>query len=445
MNNKILVIGDLILDIYSKGEITRISPEFPVPVLSKESDFYALGGAGNVAANLEALGATYEFIAVIGEDRYRSIIEHLLENINLYAVLSGGKMTNTTKNRFVAGSQHVLRVDKDNTQSYSDSEYLYNTIIDRLDSNEFEYLLICDYNKGLLSYNLIKKICEKCKELDVKVLADTKRKDTWCFNGAYLVTPNDKEFSGQLFQVFENILVTRGDKGMVLYAQDEGKEVISPYKVNCVDVCGAGDTVLAAIATSLQDGQSLYSACRVANLAASLVVQKPGTVVCSEEDLVDTRGLQKVYGSLDEVLKQIEIWRKEGYPIAFTNGCFDILHQGHLDLLHMCGKLNYNGKICKAIVAVDSNESVSKLKGSDRPFHKNRLETVANVQTVDLVFEFNTEDLNSILKTIKPNVLVKGPDYKDKEIIGREHANYVLVVPKKVTEISTTEILNDKV
>jgi D-beta-D-heptose 7-phosphate kinase/D-beta-D-heptose 1-phosphate adenosyltransferase len=450
MTNKILVIGDIMVDAYVCGHTTRFSPEAPVPILALEKNFYTIGGAGNVARNLHALGADYELVAVVGNDGFRTVVDSLLKELHTSGFVLP-HITNTVKYRVINGNQHVIRIDKDNKKALSVEEgnRYCRLVIEKLRTNQFSYLIIADYNKNLLEPYMIRWIMGEAIANGVKIVVDTKRTSISLFRGAYLITPNQAEsiaLGGIDNTLVANWLVTRGSEGMVLNTlEEEGVYHIPAFEVDNADVSGAGDTVTATVVSELTKGSTLYDACRVARIAASCAVMKFGTDVCTKEelDIAIKRGYNKIY-LMQDLQDQIELW-KETNSIVLLNGCFDILHEGHLKLLHEARQVAYPSKV---VVALNSDESVSELKGYLRPISESRVQALAAMPFVDAVIEFDNEDeLTDIIRITKPRYLIKGEDYKDKTITGREvleaNGGEVYFVPL-TNNISSSKFLSNE-
>ena len=448
--NKILVIGDVILDQYILGSINRISPEAPVPVVKYDNIVSVLGGAANVAANLEALSANYEGLFVISS-KVSKEYHGLYNKLQNVTYLLSDTIGITQKTRvMVSENQQLARLDIDNAVPLSniDTTTYLQAIKTRLESNKFTFLVIADYCKNLLTDSMITEIMQSARQNNVKVLVDTKRKNIRPYAGAYLITPNEKEVleikSGSLHDI-TYCLVTKGKKGMVLTSnQPETLYACDALPVQNPDVSGAGDTVLATIAFHLSslDGD-IVQAVKTASIAASIVVSKPGTSVVTIQELSNAieQGKDKIttVKSLRFILKQ---FRDNDTKIVFTNGCFDVIHQGHLELLSQCTHSSNNYAV---VVAVDSNERVTQLKGRSRPINKNRVDCLAALLRTSLVIEFSSdEELLDIIKICKPDVMVKGEDYKDKLIIGadyvKSYGGEVRFVPL-VSDISTTKMV----
>jgi D-beta-D-heptose 7-phosphate kinase/D-beta-D-heptose 1-phosphate adenosyltransferase len=445
--SKILVVGDVILDYYIKGNYTKFSPEAPVPVLQCDEVTQTLGGAANVAANLQALGADYTAIFII-PDNLGSDEKDLLHALHNATYIESSNYGVTIKTRVSSSGQQLVRLDADNPKALSRTdENLYLSQIKhqvRTDKS-LEYLVISDYRKNLFTDWLIYELMILASEEGIKVIVDTKSKNIEPFAGAYLITPNQLELNsiekGYLADI-DYCLTTKGKQGMTL-TNSVGETIIdcTAIPVDNADVSGAGDTVLAAIADSLSKGIVIEEAIYVARIAAYLSVQKSGTAVVTKEDLaaaIDS-GIYKII-TKKELAIELKRIRKLGLKIAFTNGCFDVLHEGHFDVLDSMRKPNHG-----VVVAVDSNERVKQLKGPSRPINKERLKNIAAIDYIDAVIEFNSdEELLEIIKLCKPDLFVKGGDYKNKDIIGADfvlaNGGTVKIVPRDKA-ISTTGIL----
>jgi D-beta-D-heptose 7-phosphate kinase/D-beta-D-heptose 1-phosphate adenosyltransferase len=415
MKNKVLVVGDTILDIYTHTTMSRISPEAQVPILTHGSTRYVLGGASNVFRNLLALDCDSNFITVLGNDEYTIILNDLLReslnpnNSELRNYCSSQiSYMNTVKHRFLAGNTQLYRLDRDNKHKLNmiDEYHISKMVSDYLSSGDYSYMILSDYNKGMLSEELIRWLIEIATKYDVLVLVDTKKKDLTCFNGAFLITPNESEWeSATKSALFKNILITKGEKGMHWLNQNT---FIDAIPVTNPDVSGAGDTVMATIASELAKGTDLLTSFKIASLAASIVVSKPGTAVCYKSELEKkiSQGYLKICYTTKQLLQQVKDWRSQKVSIGVVNGCFDILHSGHLDLIR------FAKSICdKLIVLLNDDNYITKVKGTNRPYTQNRIQQLAAIKDVDAVAYFIEETPKRLLHLISPDYHFVGPDY----------------------------------
>ncbi|WP_022854408.1 bifunctional D-glycero-beta-D-manno-heptose-7-phosphate kinase/D-glycero-beta-D-manno-heptose 1-phosphate adenylyltransferase HldE [Thermodesulfatator atlanticus] len=454
----ILVVGDLMLDKYYFGSVNRISPEAPVPIVEVNSSKYTLGGAGNVLNNIINIKAKAYVVGTIGRDPNREILKQLLEERKVNYYLLERDLPTITKVRVIAGHQQVVRIDfeeikfLDNKESKKIEQYILS-IIDKVNC-----LVVSDYGKGVICPELSRFIIELAYEKDFPVVVDPKGKNWSKYKGATIVTPNLKELSDVLNVEVKNedgeiekygkevrkkynlkyLLVTRSEKGMSLIAEDKVYHISSEAK-EVYDVSGAGDTVVATLATAMSAGFSILNAVKLANTAAGIVVSKIGTAPITLEELKEAlRGYKnKKVKSLKELIHELKILRNEGKRIVFTNGCFDILHRGHIEYLREAKTF---GDIL--IVGFNSDNSIKKIKGKDRPINKqeDRAELLASLEFVDYVVIFDEETPYNLIKNIKPDVLVKGGDYRIEEVVGREFAKETVLV-SFIKDYSTTRII----
>lgn len=457
----IWVIGDVLLDIYIQGDTSRVSPEAPVPVVNFRSKEYFLGGAGNVANNLKSLGANVSLIGRIGKDSYGLKVEKLCFDlgINISNLFSEKNLRTITKKRIISNGQQIVRIDNEDTDEISKLNQL--NILDQIIKNKEDigFILLSDYNKGVLSKDFIRDIIKVCNESNIRVIADPKKEKYTCFEGVYLLTPNQKEAeiaSGVTIKNDETLhecfvelnkqtkstiqLITRSEKGISLY--DHG--TITTYPViqkEVYDVTGAGDTVIAALTHFLNLGYSIQKAIKYSIAAASIVISKIGVVSVTMEEIIRELShrefTSKMIKSSSKELDHILSLHKEE-KIVFTNGCFDILHKGHIRYLDAASKL---GDIL--IVGLNSDQSVRRLKGQSRPIQDEttRGEILKNLRSVDYVILFDEDTPIELISRIKPFILAKGGDYKVDEVVGKEFAKKVIILPFE-KGYSTTSIIN---
>jgi len=466
---KVLVIGDLMLDEYVWGEVDRISPEAPVQVVSVQKEDYTLGGAGNVVNNLAVLGGKVSVCGVIGDAEYGDRLIRKFEElkVNITGIVRETGRVTTRKTRIIASHQHVLRIDRETKKEISAGTFERITSFIEENIPDMDVVLISDYGKGLLTNTLLKKIISVGRQHGKKILADPKGLDFLRYAGVSLLTPNKKEAaiaSGieitddeTLFKAgynilqksgIENLLITCGKDGMVLFEPDKSPLKIRAEARQVFDVSGAGDTVLSVIGLGIASGRSFEESAHLANTAAGIVVGKVGTATVSKEELVaalnpyaDTLILK--YKESEELFRLTKELKRKGKKIVLTNGCFDLLHAGHIMLFSASKKM---GDIL--IVAIDDDELVKKIKGDGRPVisQKERIRILCALDSVDYVTIFSSsDDLTKLIKTIQPDVLTKGSNYTAENVFGHElveqSGGRVVLFP--VTEnISTTDIIN---
>jgi D-beta-D-heptose 7-phosphate kinase/D-beta-D-heptose 1-phosphate adenosyltransferase len=437
----IIVIGDIILDRYFWGEVERISPEAPIPVVKITHKSQRLGGAGNVAMNLSGLKCPTFLLAVCGKDRQGEYLATILkqEGVDHQLVLASNQPT-TTKTRIIGQGQQLLRLDEEKSTTISKKieDKLFLQFETRLPMAQA--VILSDYGKGIFNGEFAQKIIRSCKAKKIPVFVDPKGNNWKRYHGADCITPNEAELSQvapfdrdndtdfsanarKILTDFElaHLLVTRGAKGMSLFNLKQESVHIPTKAQEVFDVSGAGDTVIATLGAGRACGLSMEAAARLANTAAGVVVGKLGTHAISALELKqaligkDITGTDKIVGH-DQAAEISERWRKEGKKIVFTNGCFDILHIGHMKILRTaCGQGN------KLIVGLNSDASIKRLKGESRPMmsEEERASLLSNIECVDLVVLFEEDTPLELIKRIKPDVLVKGGDWSLDQVVGR--------------------------
>ena len=455
-SKNILVIGDIMLDKYVYGKVNKVSQEAPVPVFNMSVSNYRLGGAANVAVNLVSLNCKAILIGLFGRDKEinkktLSLIKD--NNISLVKILDRNYVI-PVKSRFNSNNQQIFRVDKEhpNNKDYSD------LIIKKLKIliNKFEIVILSDYDKGIL--NKSNQIIKYLKSKKKIILVDPKSSDFRKYRGSYLIKPNryemEKIINKSLLSLNSNnlirkeiinnkikyILLTLGEKGMILYNNRSNFKVQNILKPNIYDVTGAGDTVIATLACFLNMNYSLKNAVEMSNLAGNIVVSKNETATVTLDDLFDKNSILSKKNS--KILNQNNLLQNittmKNKKIVFTNGCFDILHSGHIHLLKQAKKL---GDLL--IVGVNSDKSVSLLKGKNRPVNKisERLSILNSIEYIDYLIVFSQKTPIDLIKTIKPSVIVKGSDYKKKQVVGydilKKYGGVVKII-KKLGNLSTT-------
>jgi len=464
----VLVIGDLMIDEYLWGEVDRISPEAPVQVVSLLRDSTTLGGAGNVVNNLVALGARVAVAAVVGAGANGDLLIKMLRELDVdtTGLIQDPTRPTTRKTRVIGGHQHVLRIDRETKQEISEAEgkQLAEFVTDRIHS--FDVILISDYGKGLLSETVLRQVIQVARENKKPMIIDPKGLNFKKYAEATAITPNKREASlaagveivddaslmvaGQklLHEIrVQQVLMTCGKHGMVLFEDGKKPHWITAEVRQVFDVSGAGDTVLAVLGLGLASGLSFRHAAALANVAAGIVVGKVGTATVSREELqraiepsLDAwSAKQKTLPDLIPIAQRLGA---EGKTIVMTNGCFDLLHVGHIQLLSASKKM---GDVL--IVAIDDDESVRALKGTDRPIvaAQERVRIISALDCVDYVTLFSTKELEGLIEAIRPNILTKGSNYSTDTVIGRQmvekFGGRVALLP--ITEsVSSTKIID---
>jgi len=447
---KILVIGDLMIDHYLLGSCERISPEAPVQVVDIAKETTVLGGAGNVINNLKALGADVSVSSVIGDDDNGVELKEMLKIINVDSsniIIQKGRTT-SKKSRIIAVGQQILRYDKESKNEIKEeSEF---KIIESISKNiaSFDTLILSDYGKGVLTTSLCQQVISLANKNGVKVLVDPKGSDFSKYKGSYLLTPNKKEamlaskieikdeesLRAALVKLKDELdlnisLITLSEDGIAIY-ENELKRFATVAK-EVFDVTGAGDTVIASIAFALSASKSIEEAASFANLAAGVVVGKLGSATVTIDEIEEYEAsLHKSTSdahikSFEDIKNIVERYRANGKKVVFTNGCFDILHVGHVKYLQEAKSF---GDVL--IVGLNSDASVSRLKGPERPVNlaEDRAYILAALEAVDFVVPFEDDTPYDLIKMIQPHTLVKGGDYEGMDVVGTEFASELKLV-----------------
>jgi len=463
----ILVVGDLMVDEYLWGDVERISPEAPVQVVTIKDEDFSLGGSGNVVNNVVELGAKVSAVGVIGTGTDGQILLNKLNElgVDIAGIFQDSNRPTTRKTRIIASNQHVLRIDRETKESIS--EPTFEEIVKYLEDKipDVDVVLISDYGKGLITEALMARLIAAAQKHKKITIADPKGLDFSKYSGVSLITPNKKEAAlasgievvdettlieagNKILQRvgIDKLLITCGKDGMVLFDRNK-----APYKIRAearqvYDVSGAGDTVLAVLGLAVASGISFEDGAVLANTSAGIVVGKVGTATVSRQELSSALKHDDIslkHKDLSELPILIQDMKKKGKQLVMTNGCFDLLHAGHIMLFSASKKL---GDVL--IVAIDDDDSVRGLKGKGRPAisARERVRVISALDTVDYVVVFSSQELSKLIEIIRPDVLTKGSNYTSEEIFGRELVEQlggrVILIP--VTEkISSTRIINN--
>jgi len=469
---KVLVVGDFMLDVYTYGDAVRISPEAPVPVLKIARTEYRCGGAGSVAADLAALGAKAYCIGVTGDDRHGQILREKLEaaGADVTGLFEVPDRPTISKQRLIGLAQHLhrqqlIRMDQESAEPLNDE---WNEKILTAFNEQLSYVdIVClqDYNKGLLTDSLCGQMIQSASRAGRKVLVDPSlRSDYSKYAGATVITPNRTESSAAVgFEVtdtdtagaaaeellqklkLEAVVITLDKEGAYLKTRDDAR-IIPTRPRSVYDVTGAGDMVLAMLAAVLATGCDYEIAVQLANIAGGIEVEKFGTATVSVEEIADeiagqNRGISGKVRSLESLDRELERHRRQNKTIVFTNGCFDVLHRGHVEYLEFCRR---HGDV--VVVGLNSDSSVKIIKGPARPVNNqdDRAAVLAALEAVDYVAIFEEPDPLNIVMAVKPDILVKGEDWAEKGVIGREfvesRGGKVILAPL-VAGKSTTETI----
>jgi len=440
----VLVVGDVMLDRFIYGSVERISPEAPIPVINVDRRVDLPGGAANVARNIASMGARATLLGVVGEDQGAEDLRGQLKSspgIGAQLIVDSSRPT-TVKTRYVADGQQVMRADRESRMPLSAGieRHLLDAISAALD--EVQVTVLSDYAKGTLTESLVRAAIERARLAGKTIIVDPKTKDFARYRGATILTPNQSELQAasghacvtdeQVVHAAQSLLeqkvcdvmvVTRGQRGMSV-VDTRGSAVHLPTRaLQVFDVSGAGDTVVSTISLALTGGAPVIEAAELANIAAGIVVGKRGTATVTPGEIIAAlrpsdghADPQKIF-ALDTVLQLARSWREQGLKIAFTNGCFDLLHPGHISLLEQARRT-----ADRLIVGLNSDLSIRRLKGPDRPIQSEvaRATVVAAVKSVDAVIIFAEDTPLNLIEALEPDVLVKGADYTPDRVVGAD-------------------------
>lgn len=459
---KILVVGDIILDEYVSGNVNRLSPEVPIPVLSNTQTHYKLGGAANVCMNIHSLGIKVDLMGCIGTDSYGDDLLNILceNNISSEYVFKDNKMLTTVKTRYLSNTGHqLIRVDQECYFEYPD----LNEIVQQFQRiiENYEVIILSDYAKGFLNTSLLKELLLLTKKYNKRTIVDPKSNNIDKYDGCYLVKPNKEEFERfygspktSIEYIIENseniltelsverLLITCSDQGMIYLRRGENPFYQPSYCRQVTDVTGAGDIVTAMLAVGFICDLSDEESIMLANKCAGVSVEKRGTSV------IDVDDLKKVLPITNKLIKNKDILpllraHYQNKKIVFTNGCFDLLHIGHLDLLKQARQL---GDVL--VIGLNSDVSIHALKGESRPIcnEEDRTTLLTLIPDVDWIILFDDdEELLLLIKALCPDIMVKGEDYRGRPITGREFVESVggkLVLISHQYNTSTTNIIS---
>lgn len=458
----ILCVGDLMLDLFVYGDVSRISPEAPIPILKVGHEVRTLGGVGNVVNNLLALGAKPILVSAIGQDVNGDRVLKILKEkgISADSIATDASIQTIEKRRFSTKGQQLLRVDYETIAFFQDA--LYKKMLSNAEKllEKADVLIISDYGKGVFHpEKLLKPLIEKAKKRKIPIVTDPKGTDYTIYRGTTVITPNRKELSeattmatqtdkevisaaNQLIDDcgIENVLATRSEDGMTLVKNIKEAHHYKTQAREVFDVSGAGDTVVATVAATIATGANLQDAAYLSNLAGAIVVGKLNTATVSAQELKQLC-TSKALDDEDKlmtasmVMEKIKIWHQKNLKVGFTNGCFDLLHQGHMRILRQskaaCDKL---------VVAINSDASVKRLKGPSRPINdeKTRATIIACLQFVDAVVIFEEDTPLEIITRLQPDVLIKGADYTVDQVVGAS------VVQKKGGKVVLVDLVEGK-
>lgn len=439
---RVLVLGDVILDRYVIGNAQRLSPEAPIAVLRPTQKRSTLGGAANVALNIATLGGQTRLIGVVGDDPAGAEMAALAREasgIDCQFIIAPNRPS-TAKTRFIAGAHQLLRLDEEVTEPLAPATAA--AVLDRFEAalDWAQVVVLSDYAKGVLSDDVLAAVLSKAQAHERTVIADPKRADFSAYRGATILTPNEHEVrlatridaeqdveadrAGRVALEAtggQAVLVTRSAKGLTLVRRNRAAMHLPTRARDVADVSGAGDTLVAALAVALAAGAPLPDAAMLANLTAGISVAKPGTATVSADELLGTLHLEDLVATDRKVMTrdvatmQAAAWRAKRLKVGFANGCFDLIHPGHVRLLSearaACDRL---------VVALNTDASVKRLKGPTRPVQSEtaRATVMASLAPVDLVVLFDEDTPYELIRTLRPDVLVKGADYTEEQVVG---------------------------
>lgn len=445
---RVLLIGDFMLDAYIYGDALRISPEAPVPVLKVQSTEYSCGGAGSVARNLSALGAVAVCVGVIGKDEEGQRLKNMLgeSSAEIKNIIETPDRPTTTKHRLVGLAQHrhrqqLIRIDKECSDGLSES--VYEQIMHIVKENIRDCRAVClqDYGKGVLSENICRQIIDTAKKAEKPVLVDPALINDYSkYTGATLITPNRKEAgtavgyelkddndvvqaAKKLMERYklEAVVITLDKQGAYLQTKTIS-ELVPTRPRNVYDVTGAGDMVLATLAITIAAGCDFTTCVQLSNITGGLEVEKFGAIPVTIDEVVneiiaENRGKGGKIRPLESLITELNWHRRQKETIVFTNGCFDVIHRGHIEFLKFCKEQGHT-----VVLGLNSDDSVKQIKGSQRPINNqhDRAAVLAALESVDYIVIFDEPDPMKLIEKIKPDVLVKGRDWENKGVVGRE-------------------------
>ncbi|HEX4040983.1 MAG TPA: D-glycero-beta-D-manno-heptose-7-phosphate kinase [Xanthobacteraceae bacterium] len=468
----VLCVGDLMLDDFVYGEVTRISPEAPTPVLAVARSEVEIGGAGNVARNIAALGAHCIFVGLIGKDDAAQTLNDAFAKlkgaVDPHLVIEAGRHT-TRKVRFVSEhhSAHLMRADWETSKPVGAASETAVIAHAEAALPHCGAVVLSDYAKGVLTPRVIRAIIDRARHLGKPVVVDPKGHDYSIYRGATVITPNRQELgaavhrpvateaeigraAAELARIVDSeaVLITRSEEGMTLHAEGHAPLHVPAYPVKVRDVSGAGDTVAAVMAVLLAMHAPFEQAMRAANAAAAVVVGKRGTAAVSLAELrhrilpaASLATEDKIVFDWSMLDERLADWRRHGLRIGFTNGCFDLVHRGHVKLL-----AEARAACDRLVVGLNSDASTTRLKGEGRPINpaEGRAEVLAALEAVDLVVVFEDDTPIGLIKRVRPAVLIKGADYKREDVVGHdevEQAGGSVVLVDLVPGHSTTAMV----
>lgn len=464
----VLVVGDLMLDRFVYGDVDRISPEAPIPILRVRRESDMLGGAGNVVRNISDLGGTASLVAVIGTDSAGTRVRSLLtqSDVPTDTLVSTKNRRTGIKTRYLAGAQQLMRADHETVEPVTPTGARKIITAAKRSMESCGAVILSDYGKGVLVPDVIEAIIKQAYAKGIPVIVDPKGRDYGRYRGATLITPNRAELAEAVGHPIAGesaivdaaqslviacdlnaVLVTRSQDGMTLVSAGGHVTHLPAEAQEVFDVSGAGDTVAATMATAMAGGASMVDAARLANVAAGIVVARVGTATARADDIVDALHHQRPGAAesklctTKQMMDRVASWRQQGFRIGFTNGCFDLLHPGHVAVLQQA-----RNACDRLIVAINTDRSVRALKGPGRPVQneRSRATVLSSLSAVDAVTLFGARTPLKLIRAIKPDVLIKGADYTVDTVVGADvvirNGGDVFLVPLEAG-YSTTQTL----
>ena len=455
-NKKILVLGDVMLDQYIFGSVDRISPEAPIPIININKTNYTIGGAGNVLKNLNSLNIKTSFISIVGNDVAGKTLKKCIEKLKNveYALPIDKNRKTTCKTRYISDGQQLFRTDDETIDSLD--EDLKDKIFKyfQLFIEQTDIIIFSDYGKGVfIDKDFCQKLIKTASKVNKKIIVDPKGNNFEKYEGVFFITPNSKEafnatkinpidnnLSEKCGKIIinnnwsENVLLTRGANGLSII-QNKRTDHIKSNTEEVFDVTGAGDTVISLFSAAIAAGNNYINSAYFANIGASVVVKKLGTASLTSEELINSISSEKKYKIFNKnnITNTVSNWKNNKLNIGFTNGCFDLIHSGHIDMFKQAKE------VCdRLIIGINSDQSIKRLKGEKRPILdlEARQKIIASLDMVDAVIFFEEDTPLKLIELIQPDFLFKGADYKINEIVGAE---YIKSIGGKTIRIKLTK------
>ena len=459
-NEDILVLGDIFLDIFQTTDILKISPERPVPVLKPIKAINVLGGAANVANNIKSIGGSPFLISKLSNDATCKTIKKLL-NINKinFKIAINKEYSSPIKKRIVQNDHQFCRLDDESYSRLKKKDEIQIVNFIKKNINRFKSLIVSDYSKGFLTPHLLEKVIKIFRDNNKKIFTDPKNKDISIYKGSSYICPNQSEFNDffdyeklkinkkSIIKLIKKIksdafIVTKGSEGITILSKDKKTIDIPQESVNVYDVTGAGDTFIAFFSYLMSNNIDAVNSLRISSYACIEIVQKKHTATLSFKEFKELIDKFCSETNIDLNLK-VKLWKLSKSKIGITNGCFDIIHSGHLDLFKTAKK-----QCDKLVVLINSDKSIKDLKGDRRPIIKlkKRIELLKLIKSIDDIISFNEKTPMKMIKKILPDILFKGSDYKQKQVVGydiiKKNGGTVKII-NKLSNFSTTKLIKE--